>query len=285
MLRGLARGPRSSHMLPAAAAPNARAALVASLPAAPWHLSLLTPATDTAAMQVADFGLARSLLHPTGSGDAENAEGGGASTDVLTDYVATRWYRAPEILAGSSSYSQPVDMWSLGCILGEMLGGKPVFSGSSTLNQFEKIIVDLGFPSEDDIEGLQSTFIKGMLDGLQITDEQRVSKSEERQKEAWAQMYPNADAHAIDLMAQLMKFNPDKRLKAKAGLMHPYCSQFHDAGSDVLAKQTVTVEVTKPSDDGQSDTKILVHDNHKGSTSYYRDLLYHMSRTIYNDRK
>lgn len=48
---------------------------------------------------------------------------------VLTDYVATRWYRAPEILLGSQKYTKGVDMWSVGCILGELLGGKPMFPG------------------------------------------------------------------------------------------------------------------------------------------------------------
>ena len=54
---------------------------------------------------------------------------------MLTDYVATRWYRAPEILMGSSRYTFGVDIWSVGCILGEMLLGKAVFPGSSTINQ------------------------------------------------------------------------------------------------------------------------------------------------------
>ena len=53
---------------------------------------------------------------------------------VMTEYVATRWYRAPEILLGSHNYSKAVDMWSVGCILGEMLQGKAIFSGASTMN-------------------------------------------------------------------------------------------------------------------------------------------------------
>lgn len=73
-------------------------------------------------VKVADFGLARSLLMPLD----ENA--------ILTEYVATRWYRAPEILLGSTFYTKAVDMWSVGCILGEMINGKPIFPGSSTLN-------------------------------------------------------------------------------------------------------------------------------------------------------
>ena len=81
-------------------------------------------------MKVCDFGLARSLLEYRAEGEDSAAE-----SPVMTDYVATRWYRAPEILAGSNSYGTAVDLWSLGCIFGEMLGGKPVFPGTSTLDQ------------------------------------------------------------------------------------------------------------------------------------------------------
>ena len=75
--------------------------------------------------KLADFGLARSIA-------SINQESGEA---VMTEYVATRWYRAPEILLGSSSYEKAADMWSIGCILGEMYTGKPVFAGTSTINQ------------------------------------------------------------------------------------------------------------------------------------------------------
>lgn len=77
-------------------------------------------------MKLADFGLARSVA-------ALEQESG--PNPVLTDYIATRWYRAPEILLGSTKYTKGVDMWSVGCILGELLGGKPMFPGTSTMNQ------------------------------------------------------------------------------------------------------------------------------------------------------
>merc|ERR1719263_2265024 len=105
-------------------------------------------------MKVADFGLARSLLKPaTGPLD-----GGGSQNPILTDYVATRWYRAPEILLGSTRYGKAVDMWSLGCIFGEMLGGKPVFQGSSTLNQLEEICELVGRPTVDEVAAMCSPF-------------------------------------------------------------------------------------------------------------------------------
>ena len=73
-------------------------------------------------LKVADFGLARSLRALKG-GDQEGAS-------VLTDYVATRWYRAPEIILGSNNYTFAVDMWAVGCIIAEMFIGKPMVPGS-----------------------------------------------------------------------------------------------------------------------------------------------------------
>merc|ERR1719263_2522511 len=99
-------------------------------------------------MKVCDFGLARSIA------SLENPNTGPAP--VLTDYVATRWYRAPEILLGSTKYTKGVDMWSVGCILGEMLGGKPTFPGTSTMNQLDRIIEVTGRPSAEDIESIKS---------------------------------------------------------------------------------------------------------------------------------
>ena len=103
-------------------------------------------------MKVADFGLARSLLN-------DGAVDVGGERDVLTDYVATRWYRAPEILLGSNAYGKAVDMWSLGCIFGEMLGGKPLFPGSNTLNQIERVGQVIGAPDIDEIGKLNSPYI------------------------------------------------------------------------------------------------------------------------------
>lgn len=86
--------------------------------------------------KLADFGLARLVSMNESDG----------TTPVLTEYVATRWYRAPEILLGSTKYTKAVDMWSTGVILGELIIGKPVFPGTSTLNQIERIIELIGKP-------------------------------------------------------------------------------------------------------------------------------------------
>ena len=74
-------------------------------------------------VKVADFGLARSIANLYQE-----------ETPIYTDYVATRWYRAPEILLGSTHYNEAVDLWSVGCILGELILGKAIFPGNSTIN-------------------------------------------------------------------------------------------------------------------------------------------------------
>lgn len=76
-------------------------------------------------LKLCDFGLARSIAV-----DGTQIQ----SNLVLTDYVATRWYRGPEILLGSTSYSKAVDIWAAGCIMGELLTGSPIFPGTSTMN-------------------------------------------------------------------------------------------------------------------------------------------------------
>ena len=81
----------------------------------------------------------------------------------MTDYVATRWYRAPEVLLGSTQYTKGADMWSLGCILAELLLGKPIFPGTSTLNQLDRILEVTGMPSKEDIMSIKSSLASTML--------------------------------------------------------------------------------------------------------------------------
>ena len=205
-------------------------------------------------MKVADFGLARSLLKPDNGKPLDDPDG---QNPILTDYVATRWYRAPEILLGSTRYGKAVDMWSLGCIFGEMLGAKPVFQGSSTLNQLEKICECVGRPTHDEVESMRSPFAGTMLDNIKIPPGTTPTK--------WADMYPKAGADAIDLLEKLMQWDPSKRLTALEGMSHPYCIQFvhTDPHCAEPLKRTAERAVSTPFDD-----------NDKKTTQVYRERLY-----------
>ena len=84
-----------------------------------------------------------------------------------TDYVATRWYRAPEIIMGWKKYTKPVDMWSCGCILGELLGRKPMFPGTDSQHQLSLITDLLGTPTEDDISNVRQETVRQFLRELE----------------------------------------------------------------------------------------------------------------------
>lgn len=117
-------------------------------------------------MKLADFGLARSIAPSEEDGSIKFFN---QAPLVLTEYVATRWYRAPEILLGSTTYTKAVDMWSVGCIMGELVTGKAIFPGTSTLNQIERILELLGKPSDQDVEALDSPLAANILASVNVT--------------------------------------------------------------------------------------------------------------------
>lgn len=86
-------------------------------------------------LKICDFGLARGLS------DSQD-------TGFMTEYVATRWYRAPEIMLAHRNYTKAIDMWSVGCILAELLGGKPLFKGRDYVDQLNQILGVLGTPDD-----------------------------------------------------------------------------------------------------------------------------------------
>ena len=188
-------------------------------------------------VKVADFGLARSL-------DTKEAD----QTPILTDYVATRWYRAPEILLGSNKYTKGVDMWSLGCILAELLLGKPVFPGTSTLNQLDRVMELIGRPSQDDIDAIDCPLAQTMLESLPPTKPKRLRD-----------VFPTASDDSLYLLKNLLHFNPHKRLTAEQALRHPYVSQFHNPEDEPTCPKKINIPID---------------DNQKFSIREYRNKLY-----------
>jgi len=189
-------------------------------------------------VKVCDFGLARSIVQQN-----DNAQ-----NPVLTDYVATRWYRAPEILLGSTSYTKGVDLWSVGCITGELLSGKPIFPGTSTMNQLDRIMEVTGRPSAEDVEAIKSPFAATMLESLPMSRPRPLNE-----------MFPTASVEALDLLRLCLQFNPAKRISAADSLRHPYVVQFHNPEDEFECDRVIRI----PIDDN---TKLTVQD--------YRERLY-----------
>ncbi|KAJ8672509.1 hypothetical protein QAD02_003768 [Eretmocerus hayati] len=165
--------------------------------------------------KIADFGLARSV------NQSEEGDGEAGSDPTLTDYVATRWYRAPEILIASKRYTKGIDMWSLGCILGEMLLGKPLFPGSSTINQIEKIMITLPEPTQGDLASVSAGYGTSLLE-----------KAPSGPRKPLEMLLPDISETAMDLIKNLIVLNPNHRFTAVEALEHPYVAGFHVRGCE-----------------------------------------------------
>ncbi|KAL7650026.1 MAPK protein hog1, variant 3 [Aspergillus niger] len=159
-------------------------------------------------LKICDFGLAR-LQEPQ-----------------MTGYVSTRYYRAPEIMLTWQKYGMQVDIWSAGCIVAEMLRGKPLFPGKDHINQFFLITDALGNPPDEVIERICT---KTTLD--------LVKSLPKRQPAPWATLFPDSDENAIDLLGEMLIFDPDKRISAAKALEHPYLSVYHDPTDEPVAEQ------------------------------------------------
>ncbi|NXU98466.1 CDKL2 protein, partial [Cettia cetti] len=141
--------------------------------------------SESGVVKLCDFGFARPLA---------------ASGEVYTDYVATRWYRAPELLVGDSKYGRPVDVWAIGSLITEMLTGEPLFPGDSDIDQLFHITKCLGNLTPRQ----QELFYKNPLfAGVKLPEVRELESLEKR--------YPKIPPAALDLAKECLQIDPDKR--------------------------------------------------------------------------
>jgi len=165
-------------------------------------------------LKICDFGLARSCAKQA---DAD-------SNQLMTMYVTTRWYRAPELLCFNTAYSEAVDMWSVGCIVAELFSRKPIFKGSDPLNQLEQVVRLIGPPSQEDLEAVMN---EGALQYLEALP------AEHRSSASLETAIPTATPLAFDLIRKLLTFAAATRLSAAEALAHPYLAEYADDLSHV----------------------------------------------------
>ncbi|PWY90833.1 Pkinase-domain-containing protein [Aspergillus heteromorphus CBS 117.55] len=159
-------------------------------------------------LKICDFGLAR-LQEPQ-----------------MTGYVSTRYYRAPEIMLTWQKYGVEADIWSAGCIIAEMLRGKPLFPGKDHINQFFLITEALGNPPDEVVERISTK-----------TTLQLVQSLGKREPVVWKSLFPGVDDDAIDLLGKMLIIDPNKRISAADALMHPYMAMYHDPNDEPIADQ------------------------------------------------
>ncbi|XP_053344012.1 serine/threonine-protein kinase MAK isoform X3 [Clarias gariepinus] len=163
-------------------------------------------------VKVADFGLAREIR----------------SQPPYTDYVSTRWYRAPEVLLRSSVYSSPIDMWAVGCIMAELYTLRPLFPGNSEVDEIFKICQVLGTVKKTDwLEGHQ------LAAAMNFRFPQCVPTPLKT-------LIPNASTEALILMKDLLHWDPKKRPTAVQALRYPYFQV-----GQVLGQQCQTPDLRK----------------------------------------
>lgn len=151
-------------------------------------------------LKICDFGLARVSFNDV------------PSAIFWTDYVATRWYRAPE-LCGSffSKYTPAIDIWSIGCIFAELLSGKPLFPGKNVVHQLDLITDLLGTPPPETVAKIRNEKARRYLSSMR-----------KKQPVPFAKKFPNADPLALRLLERLLAFDPKDRPSAEEGLEDPY---------------------------------------------------------------
>jgi len=169
-------------------------------------------------LKICDFGLSRAIHYQQKTGD-------------MTDYVATRWYRAPELLLAAKEYGPSVDMWSVGCILAELLKRKPFLPGTETKTQLELIIDVFGNPTEEEINKIPKEKSRKFLKSL--------PKKNPKNLEA---MFPNANPLALDLLKKLMVFDSKSRATVEDALKHPYLAALHFPEDEPIAQQVSDAE-------------------------------------------
>lgn len=171
-------------------------------------------------LKIGDFGLARTT----------------SETDFMTEYVVTRWYRAPELLLNCSEYTAAIDVWSVGCILGEIMTKEPLFPGRDYVHQLRLITELLGSPDDASLGFLRSDNARRYVKQLPNYPKQQFSAR-----------FPSMSPLAVDLLEKMLVFDPTKRITVVEALCHPYLSSLHDINDEPFCTKPFRFDFEQPS--------------------------------------
>lgn len=163
-------------------------------------------------LKICDFGLARIDDRQNG----QTTSSPETKISMMTEYVATRWYRAPEIMLTASKYTTAIDIWSVGCILAELLLSAPLFPGKDYRHQLTLIFEVLGSPIGDDYKSIKSRRAREYIRSLPFY-----------KKKPLENVVKSASPLALDLLSKMLTFDPEKRITVVEALKHPYLATYH----------------------------------------------------------
>ena len=171
-------------------------------------------------LRITDFGLAREhpkrgecgVNDPNANMDGDHVD----DAERMTQHVVTRWYSPPELmLCPDGLYSYYVDIWSAGCIFAELLGRKPLFPGKNFVHQLQLIFDVIGAPKERDVAHITNKQARKFLSGVRG-----------KVKRPFQEIFKDAPQLVIELLDELLMFEPNDRCSARAALEHPYFAPF-----------------------------------------------------------
>mmetsp|Transcript_18652 Transcript_18652/g.70563 ORF Transcript_18652/g.70563 Transcript_18652/m.70563 type:complete len:489 (-) Transcript_18652:2159-3625(-) len=183
-------------------------------------------------LKLCDFGLSRTVAVAT------------EDDNLLTEYVVTRWYRAPEIMLSVQEYTKAIDVWSVGCIFAEMNKRKPLFPGQDYIEQLKLIAKFTGTPSRDQLGFVKNPRAKRFMESLPPNLPINL-----RQK------FPDMTDEALDLLDKMLRLDPSDRISVEDALRHRYLSSLHDPNLEPEADEPVDLEDIESVQMASSDTK------------------------------
>ncbi|CAN6483756.1 unnamed protein product [Victoria cruziana] len=138
----------------------------------------------------------------------------------MTEYVVTRWYRAPELLLHSAEYTTAIDVWSVGCIFMELMNRQPLFPGRDHVHQLRLLMELIGTPTDNDL-GFVSENARRYIQQLP-----------RHARQSFTQKFPHVHPLAIDLVERMLTFDPRQRITVEDALAHPYLASLHDISDE-----------------------------------------------------
>ena len=160
---------------------------------------LVDPATHI--LKLCDFGSAKKLI----------------KGEPNVSYICSRYYRAPELIFGCTDYTCIIDVWSVGCVVAELLLGQPLFPGESGVDQLVEIIKVLGTPTKEQIMAMNPNYTEFKFPQIKAHPWKKVFRS-------------RTPADAIDFISKILVYDPNERLKPMECLLHPFFDELREEG-------------------------------------------------------
>jgi glycogen synthase kinase 3 beta len=134
-------------------------------------------------------------------------------------YICSRYYRAPELIFGATGYNYMIDIWSAGCVIAELLIGKPLFPGDSGVDQLVEVIKLLGTPTRDEISEMNPNYTEFKFPFVKSNP--------------WCKVFYGVEKEAIDYVASLLRYSPNDRPKPLESLLHPFYNELRQQGTSL----------------------------------------------------